>query len=238
MISRLLVLLLALCFFSPVPVLAQDPSVEPIELGASGEDYLRSIRFRRIDSDVAYFDPTRPAPELTTSETPRDQPREREERLSPEANRSIMLIVTILILGTALYFIVRHGGASGISFGSAPLNADRRNGQGVPLDPADPDPASWSLQQVMRLTDRREALVALSRLVLGRAVAAQGVVPQRSWTARDALRRVPASFDHRSELQALVLASERVQFGGRDVTEDEFRAHVEQVRPLCNSAPT
>ena len=89
-----------------------------------------------------------------------------------------------------------------------------------------------NLQAILRMTDRREALVALSQFLLNRVVAAQGVLLQRSWTARDAMRRVPRDFDHRAALYDLVLASERVHFGGRDVTEEEFRAHLDRLRPL------
>ena len=74
--------------------------------------------------------------------------------------------------------------------------------------------------------------MALSHHLIAKVITAQGVLLQRSWTARDAMRRIPRDFDHREALQNLVLDSERVQFGGRDVSEDEFRAHVDALRPL------
>ena len=88
------------------------------------------------------------------------------------------------------------------------------------------------------MKDRREALIALSRLVLNRVIEAQGILVQRSWTARDALRRVPREFAQRDALQALIRDSERVQFGGRDISEDEFKAHVENTRGLASAGQT
>jgi len=68
------------------------------------------------------------------------------------------------------------------------------------------------------------------------ALVANGVWMQRSWTARDALRRVPSTQSRRDALQALVLASEFVQFGGRPVSEDAFADHVRQITPLLRQS--
>lgn len=232
----LLVLLLALTGLA-APAAAQQASVEPLEIGPSGEAYLRAIRFRGIDSEVAYFDPTRPAPPLNTSENPRAKPE--EEEFDPEAaqrasdtSRTVTMVITVLIVVAILYLFVKFGGAGSISFGRTPDNSARRDGRGMSVDGVGDGAGPANLQAILRMTDRREALVALSQFLLNRVVAAQGVLLQRSWTARDAMRRVPRDFDHRAALYDLVLASERVHFGGRDVTEEEFRAHLDRLRPL------
>ena len=55
---------------------------------------------------------------------------------------------------------------------------------------------------------------------------------QQSWTLRDALRRLPGGQAHLAALRDLVALSERVQFGDRDVSEEEFAAHVAAIDPL------
>ncbi|MEL6640917.1 MAG: DUF4129 domain-containing protein, partial [Pseudomonadota bacterium] len=91
-------------------------------------------------------------------------------------------------------------------------------------------------QAILNMADRKLALVALCKGLLARVVAAEGVLLLKSWTDRDTLRRVPQNHPHREALQALVLDSEKAQFGGRDVTEEDFRAHVARLRPLLSGA--
>ena len=213
---------------------AQQPSVEVLELRASGEDYLRAIRYLRIETDVAYFDPTQPAPPLETSETPRAQDASEDEARSgtnASVGRFFTTLISLVILVGVVYLAVRLGGAGTVSFGQAPENATRRK-KGGALGASQGANVPANLQAIAQMQDRRAALVALSQYILARLMSAQGVLLQRSWTARDTLRRIPRDLDHRAALQALVLASERVQFGGRDVTEEEFCNHLERMRPL------
>ncbi|KMW60117.1 hypothetical protein AIOL_000269 [Candidatus Rhodobacter oscarellae] len=222
------------CFAAPAG--AQQAAVEPLEIGESGEAYLKSIRYRRIGTDVAYYDPTRPAPPLETTETPRQRSQNRDAA-SAELPRMPAIILTAGILLLITYLFMTFGGGISVSLGRAAENTTsgrRRRGSGGRHgdQPVLPD----SLEAVLRIRDRREALVALAQAVLARTVGAQGVLMQRSWTARDALRRVPRNLEHREALQSLVLAGERVQFGGRDVSEEEFDAHVARIRPLFRRA--
>ena len=233
MVLRFVLIVLLSLAALPPHAHAQEASVEPLEITASGEAYLSTIRFRRINSDVAYFDPTQPPPELTTSQTPRERPDRDHENTSGSLQNGqiILLAITGTVMAVILYLFVKFGGAGSISFGQSPENAARdpkrraAEAESLPNTPA-------SLQAILRMADRREALVALSNYLLSRIVAAEGVLLQRSWTARDALRRVPRDFQHREALQSLVLASERVQFGGRDVSEDEFQDHLGKLKPL------
>ena len=92
-----------------------------------------------------------------------------------------------------------------------------------------------SLDQILRMRDRRQALVQLARNALTATVAANGILMQRSWTARDALQRIPETQTHLAALRALVLSSERVQYGDREVSEDDFRTHVDNCRQLLGT---
>ena len=48
---------------------------EPMELSESGRAYLEAISGRGIVSDVAYYDPFAPAPELKISAAPTEKPK-------------------------------------------------------------------------------------------------------------------------------------------------------------------
>ncbi len=75
----------------------------------------------------------------------------------------------------------------------------------------------------------------LTQKVLATLAKTNGVLMQRSWTARDTLGHIPLGQPQQSVLRNLVLNSERVQFGGRDVSEDEFREHVSSCRQLLGT---
>ena len=62
--------LIAVCFIcSAVQSTAQEAVAEPLEVSEAGQAYLQATG-RRVNSDVAYFDPTRPAPALETNQSP------------------------------------------------------------------------------------------------------------------------------------------------------------------------
>lgn len=226
-------LILISIFVCPAPALrAQDAVVTRPEIGQSGSDYLRSLRLRRIDPNVAYFDPSRPAPPLDTRYVPEaaDKPGEEDSaRLKWGAG-----LVSAVVLLAAIFILVRFGGAISVSLGADGRGAGRVARGLRPGEGDDPE-VVLGLDRILAIADRREALVILARQALSGAAALDGVILQRSWTGRDALRQLSGgSARHLDALTSLVLASERVQFGNRDVREDEFRAHVDSVRPLLN----
>jgi len=223
--------------------MAQEAVREPVEIGASGEDYLKALRFRRIDTDVAYYDPTAPAPELKTDQQPNKSSSEKvgsgEDGTwswedASATTRWTTGIITALILGLIAYLFLRFGGNMAVSLKREAGNAGRARPRG-PLEAPAWATKTGSLEDILRMSDRRQALIQLMRKALTATVSANGILMQRSWTARDALRHLPASQSHLDRLRDLVLASERVQFGGRDVTEDEFRGHVDNCRPLLGA---
>ncbi|MEL6236698.1 MAG: DUF4129 domain-containing protein [Pseudomonadota bacterium] len=85
---------------------------------------------------------------------------------------------------------------------------------------------------ILAQPDRQRALILLAQRARADVVAAQGLLLQGSWTARDAVHRLPADHRHRDALTALVLAAEAVQFGDRPVSEGDFAVHVDAVKPL------
>jgi len=217
------------------PVAAQHAELDDAEVRASGEAYVNAIRFRGIDRRVVYYDPSSPAPPLETNQalvSDRDKDIEGPAgRLTLEGVRVSSLVIASVILLGVVYLFVVFGGRLPVSFLRNP-GADGKEDRRRQSENGADDHKPLAINAVLKMTDRRAALVALCKTLLARAVSAEGVLLQDSWTDRDALRCVPRSFAQRDALQSLVFASERVQFGGRDVTEDEFRGHLDRLRPM------
>ncbi|WP_269585131.1 DUF4129 domain-containing protein [Roseibium sp. Sym1] len=233
-----------LFLIAPLPQpMAQEAVREPVQIGPSGEDYLKTLRFRGIDTDVAYFDPTAPAPELKTDQKP-NEPGSPDGKSSNNSwsfssedsttARWTTGLITALILLAIAYVFLRFGGNMAVSLKREAGNVGRDRKRG-PVEAPAWATKTGSLEDILRMSDRRKALVLLMRKALSASVSANGILMQRSWTARDALRHLPSTQRHLDRLRDLVLASERVQFGGRDVSEDEFRNHVDTCRTLLGS---
>lgn len=219
----------------PSALPAQDAVSQPLTIGPSGEAYLKSLGYRGIETDVAYFDPTAALPELETGQEPVVPPDPVTPTTSalPETIRILVIILAaVLLIGIAFLVLQVGGGVTLTLQGDAdnPARARRQraargfDGGGAPAD----------LQAILATPDRRRALVMLVQAALARTVAANGILLQPSWTLRDALRHIPKTQAHLDALRHLVLAGERVLFGNRDVSEDEFQAHVALMRPLMS----
>lgn len=217
---------------------AQDAALTAPELTPAGEAYLRAITRQGIDSDVAYFDPTAAAPELTTQE--------RLETVEEPSDRSWdgldvdwpFGLAAALILIAIIFVFARFGGNIGIMLQPSAENphAARRGMKYARTAGADFQPSN--LAEITGLADRRAALVLLAQNALRKAISANGILLRQSWTDREALRRLPADQRHLTALRDLIRASERVQYGGRDVTEPEFAHHVTQITPLFRELAT
>ncbi|WP_299478433.1 DUF4129 domain-containing protein [uncultured Roseibium sp.] len=214
---------------------AQEAVQEPVEIGEAGTEYLRSIRLRGIDSDVAYFDPTAPAPELDTQQQPAPQTRETEVSTGQVGSaRWISAIIAGLVLAGIVFVVLRFGGNIAVSLNRDAENPGSQRGSNTQNTPAWAEKLG-SFNDILRIEDRRRALVLLTQKVLASLASTHGVLMQRSWTARDTLGHIPLEQTQHTVLRTLVLNSERVQFGGRDVTEDEFRNHVSSCQQLLGA---
>lgn len=230
--SYLLLALLFVASLSASPLSAQDTALTTPEVTASGQAYLDAIARQGIDSDVAYFDPTAAAPELTTQERLQTvESPDRDAWFGPNAAWPYGLVAAAILIGLIMLSI-RFGGNFGIMLQPSADNphAARRRQTASPMGLAAFQ--NRNLADITSMADRRAALILLTQNALRKAVTANGLLLQASWTDRDALRRLPTDQNHLKALRELVLASERVQFGGRDVTEPEFAHHVTQITPL------
>ena len=214
---------------------AQEPVQEPLEIGESGTEYLRTIRLRGIDPDVAYFDPTAPPPKLDTQQQPSERSQESENRTtSGTGARWITGIIAGLVLAGILFLFLRFGGNIAVSLNREADNPESRRTGGAQNAPVWAEKLG-SFNDILRIEDRRRALVLLTQKVLATLATTNGVLMQRSWTARDTLGHIPLAQPQQSVLRNLVLNSERVQFGGREVSEDDFREHVSSCRQLLGA---
>lgn len=190
------------------------------------------MRYRRIDTDVAYYDPNAPAPPLETDQKP-----ERKVTGEGAAETIVNLPYTLIaatILAVIVMLFVRYGGGLSVSMRGGAANPGRGRRKGAEVEIGEEE--LTALGAIRAMPDRRQALIALAQNALSHAVLANGLLLQKSWTARDALRRLPAGQNHLAALRDLVLASERVHFGGRDVSDAEFDMHLANVRPLFAEA--
>ena len=201
-----------------------------MEITQSGRDYLSSIRFRRIDSDVVYFDPTAGPPKFDAREAPPkppepDKPWELRDVDGPTS------VITLAILAAIVLVFWRYGGSAGLVLrrdaSGAARTARRAAGTLDETQLAHPD-----LTAILRNPDRQAALISLAQLLVVRAVEANGLLLQRSWTVRDVIRRLPREKPYVSELRDLVLIGERVHFRDQSVSEAEFEGFSARAKPV------
>lgn len=235
---RPLFLTVAFCLgFCPCQGAAQEAEPQALETGPSGEAYLDAIRFRGIETEVGYYDPTAAAPKLETNQTPpapAPKPGGGVTLESLSTGRIVAIVLAcVLLLGLAIV-IFRVSGSFTLSLqGDAQNPARARKAAGTGVFNVTATPAD--LAAILATSDRRRALVMLAQAALARTVTANGVLLQPSWTLRDALRHIPPGQAHLAALRNLVMTGEGVLFGNRDVTEAEFQARLADVGPLMKT---
>lgn len=210
---------------------AQHQELNVEQIGPSGQAYLDSLRFSRVEPVVSYFDPTRPPPPLETREPVRAFDDEGLEWRTSSTIGKAIPIAALLVLFAILFVFLKYGGAISMSFAREQEN-DAETGGHETKSVEEAPISSKGLQEVLNMPDRRYALIELCKILLQRVVASEGVNVQSSWTDRDKLRRVPDNHAQREDLASLVYDSEGAQFGGRDVSETDFQAYLVRLKPL------
>lgn len=226
-------------------VAAQDTAAAQLDIGPSGKAYLEAVG-RRVNSDVGYFDPNAARPELDVKQ-PIDReiaPQKRHEDIwdvladiSPYVERWHVQLIFWLLLAGLVYLIVRNSGGLNVSLRVAPRDAHRQSGA-APKPQADTPDVPQSLQAILGQKDRSLALIAMVHALLSHLSEQSGILRQRSWTARDTLRRLPGDQSYSAALRKMILASERAQFGNHSVSEEEFARHLAVARPLLGRSST
>ena len=142
------------------------------------------------------------------------------------------LVALAIILGI-LWGVYKSAGGVSLSLGSE-QDVKRRNRRRANATGLNPDPPD--LSAILAIRDRRIAIVALAQSALAKAARSQGLIMQRSWTAREGLRKVAKSEPNISALRALVHAAERVHFGHHAISDQEFDALASGIRPIFGAA--
>ena len=148
-------------------------------------------------------------------------------------------IVGLVSIGAALlagvvYLIVKYGNIAGPSF-SAPAGGRAYGEAGASLGDVAETPKQ-ALPEILAMEDLDRALGALLRLALQAAARLSDATLARSDTAREALRRLPETFEFLAPLKALVREAEFVRFAGAPITRERFVALAESVRVLIERA--
>ncbi len=225
-----MVLTVSCCLCAAVSAKAQETIISPPEIGPSGQEYQRAIRYRGIDTDVVYFDPSQPAPPLDTDFSPKQETRDSGRTISIENQWGVGL-VSALVLIFLVAFVYFGAGRMSVSFRTSADNARRKAGQ-TPSERRAGDGEASSLSAILAQRNLDLAVSALAQLVLSHCLSANEVLFKRSWTHREALQNLPQSLWYIPDLRALILESERVNFGHRSISQHDFDALLERVRPI------
>ncbi|MDN3721045.1 hypothetical protein QW131_22185 [Roseibium salinum] len=118
-----------------MPPHAQEAVRAPVEIGEAGREYLRSTRLRGIDPEVAYFDPSAPAPDLDTRQEP-ERPAAREEPDGSTEEKWLIGLIAGGILAAIAYAFLRFGGGLAVSLKDNAVNPGSRRLKGQPNAPA------------------------------------------------------------------------------------------------------
>ena len=197
-------------FLVPHVTAAQEFTKNPMVIEDSGQAYLSTIRLSRIDTDVAYFDPERPPPPLQTRRDPQPPSDSGQWSLSGDVNMPTLL-VSAFVLMVIIYVFARFGNGFAVNFGRRGENTESGHETRAPEQGLMTPPRPGSLNTILHIGDRREAWIQMAQAALSAAIAANGVLLQRNWTARDALRHLPDDQSCLAAMRNLVLAGCKFQ---------------------------
>jgi hypothetical protein len=141
---------------SPSSSHAQEPVQEPFEIGESGEEYLRSLPWRGIETDVVYFDPSGPPPELDTKQRLESTPSGGTGQDQDLNARLTTGLIAGAILVLIAYLFLRFGGGIAVSLKRDAVNPGSR--RAAKRDSAPPWAEKLSIfDEILRTSDRRRA---------------------------------------------------------------------------------
>lgn len=219
-------------FWGPSFGFAQDVA-RPLDAPTINQEYERAIRLRGIDNDVLYFDPSAPAPRFDTRERPPPEPQNVEPVIFGSSNMAVILFSCVFLFAVAFLFF-KYSGASSPVLRSDVKNPKRSTKKSKQRNAAY-EVDNTAFDQIVENPDRQQALIGLAQLLIYKAVTANELLLQRSWTARDVLMRMPKNSTYLPELRELVLKGELVHFGEREVTEEEFADFAARAKPLMKA---
>ncbi|MEM8788020.1 MAG: DUF4129 domain-containing protein [Pseudomonadota bacterium] len=217
-------------------VMAQDAAesqITPLTLERNGA-YSRTVLFERLQTDVVYVD-------TLVGEIPIDGvrlPPPPEPRAEPEGDGSGATLFTRILLAitaTALLVLAirhRHLLTDHLRGGTRPRT---RAETAEPVAAPGPQIDAGLIDRLRAMPDRKAALIELVKAVLGAAALQNGLRLGRAETARGFTRRLPRSWPHTGDAQALVKVGELVQFGGRPLSRQVLEDCLNRARPILEA---
>ncbi|WP_323718587.1 hypothetical protein [Paracoccus aminovorans] len=205
---------------------------EPLDppLAEDARTLRAQARIRGIETEVTYAGAIEgdladgPAIELRPQGTVRPA--------EPPLPGSVPTIAVLAALAVGLLLWLRFGGAGALL---APAPRPDRPRPAAPagwaVEPGDgtADPQTL-LAQIAAMPDRRAALVRLLHHCLLAAGQDSDTRFARADTERDAFRRLPSGWRHRTALGRLLRATELAHYGGRAVADADFAAALDTGR--------
>ncbi|MGU3400525.1 hypothetical protein ACLBWS_12415 [Brucellaceae bacterium D45D] len=219
----------------PVPVRAQDASPvsgrQGIRASAAGAEYKSQCWRHGVDCSLVYGDKTKPR----SSSSSRNASSFGTKGPVVNGPLAILVVLGILVLSLGLWMRFGNGG---VLLSSAPREMKQRQGEA---------PESWRaseavpeegpdqfLQKIAAMQDRRQALVQLLRRCLLHAADVSGTRLFRSDTERTVLGRLPQNLPNRERLENLLVETELVHYGGRDLAENQFSTLLTSAQALLS----
>ena len=160
-----------LVFGQAQTAIAQHVELNAQELRSSGDAYAKEIRFRRITSEVVFFDPSQPPPPIETRQSVGRDALVEVDTSGVEATWSwggvFSLLIAVLVLFGIVYLFIVFGGRLPVSFARNPEEGEKQGNKTLNGRPAKAH-VPLNIDAILRMADRRLALVALCKSLLAR----------------------------------------------------------------------
>jgi len=209
------------------PAWAQDSQTTYIDIPTTSDTdaYRDATRRARLQDDISYIDETGEDLLADTARETEPRPAERDRDIYlPTGAGGPGVFIVVALFAVALILLFKFG-AGGTLLRGDPKNTDKKTkpAQDWGLKPDD-IPEGDLLSQIKGMADRREALILLLRYCLLRAAELTETNFRRADTEREALARLPQQWPLFANLRRLLMQTELVHYGGRDIDDESYTA--------------
>lgn len=213
-----------LCISTPSPAQDAETTFIDIPRTENGDAYRDAIANDRLRSDLAYVDETNQdfLSDTAAPTRPVEQRQQRDFYLPSGGGNGVFIVVALFVI--ALFLILKFGAGGTLLRGdpkNTPKKKDPKESWGLSSDDI---PDGDILGKIKAMTDRKEALILLLRYCLLRAADATDTNFRRADTEREALGRLPNQWPRFPQLRRLLMQTELVHYGGRDIDDESYRA--------------
>ena len=206
------------CLFASFAAAQDQTTYLPVPQGDGSDKYQDVISERDANADLLYVDET--DLDFLNREIPDIDVRPPRRIPLNGGNYSVILIVTLLAVLLFLFLKFGAGGTLLRADPSAPKKP-RKRAKAWGLTAAE-QTGGDILASIRAMTSRRDALILLLRHCLVQAADETETVFRRSDTEREALLRLSQKWRRYPQLKDLMLKTELVHYGGRDISDQDF----------------